>query len=115
MLIARQFVLVMASLGCTAALSAFAGSAVANWITVVDHPLVMIEGPAYETPEAPAPLEQRQLSQGESSVPDREPVVDLYGNEVTAAVAKYLLDSRGAVYEEHSPQTEVPRLASPKS
>jgi hypothetical protein len=41
--------------------------------------------------------------------------VDLYGNEVTDAVAKYLLDPRGALYEEHSPQTEVPRLAAPRS
>ena len=41
--------------------------------------------------------------------------VDLYGNEVTNAVAKYKADGAGALYELHSPQTEVPRLASPKS
>jgi hypothetical protein len=44
-----------------------------------------------------------------------DPVVDVYGNEVTEAVATYKLDSSGAIYEEHSPQTEVPRLGSPKT
>jgi hypothetical protein len=41
--------------------------------------------------------------------------VDLHGNEVSDAVAKYELDSAGSLYELHSPQTEVPRLKSPKS
>jgi hypothetical protein len=41
--------------------------------------------------------------------------VDLFGNEVTDAVAKYKLDSAGSLYELHSPQTELPRLGSPKS
>ena len=39
---------------------------------------------------------------------------DLYGNEVTDAVAKYRLDDAGDLYEVHSPQTELPRLGSPK-
>ena len=42
-------------------------------------------------------------------------IVDLYGNEVTDAVAKYTLDPAGSLYELHSPQTELPRLGSPKS
>jgi hypothetical protein len=41
--------------------------------------------------------------------------VDLYGNEVTDAVAKYKLDAAGTLYELHSPQTEVPHLGSPKT
>ena len=41
--------------------------------------------------------------------------VDLYGNEVNAAVATYRLDRTGALYELHSPQTEVPQLPPPKS
>jgi hypothetical protein len=41
--------------------------------------------------------------------------VDLLGNEVTDAVAKYKFDSTGSLYETHSPQTELPRLGSPKS
>jgi hypothetical protein len=41
--------------------------------------------------------------------------VDLYGNEVTSAVAQYKLDSGGSLYETHSPRTELPRLGPPKS
>jgi hypothetical protein len=46
---------------------------------------------------------------------DFDEPVDLYGNEVTAAVAQYKLDGRGALYELHSPETELPQLAPPKS
>jgi hypothetical protein len=46
---------------------------------------------------------------------DDDAEIDAYGNEVTEAVATYKLDSSGAIYEEHSPQTEVPRLGSPKT
>ena len=45
----------------------------------------------------------------------KKDAVDLYGNEVTAAVEKYQFDATGSLYETHSPQTELPRLASPKS
>ena len=41
--------------------------------------------------------------------------VDLYGNEVSDAIATYSLDPAGSLYELHSPQTELPRLAEPKS
>jgi hypothetical protein len=41
--------------------------------------------------------------------------LDLYGNEITDAVAEYKLDATGSLYELHSPQTELPHLASPKS
>ena len=40
---------------------------------------------------------------------------DLYGNEVTDAVATYTFDQAGSLYELHSPQTELPRLGIPKS
>ena len=40
---------------------------------------------------------------------------DLYGNEVIEAVARYELDDEGSLYEVHSPQTELPNLASPIS
>jgi hypothetical protein len=46
---------------------------------------------------------------------DDDATVDLYGNEVTSAVAQYKLDSSGSLYETHSPQTEFPRLGPPKS
>lgn len=38
---------------------------------------------------------------------------DRYGNEITDAIATYKRDRTGSVYEEHSPQTEVPQLAPP--
>jgi hypothetical protein len=44
-----------------------------------------------------------------------DPDVDAYGNEVNSAVAEYSLDDAGELYELHSPQTELPRLGSPKS
>jgi hypothetical protein len=46
---------------------------------------------------------------------DADGVVDLYGNEVIDAIATYSLDPAGSLYELHSPQTELPRLGSPKS
>jgi hypothetical protein len=99
-------------LGCTAVFCTLAGSAFANWITVIDQRPGAIELPAAGTIDPTAPVEQH-LSSREETVP--EPAMDLYGNEVTDAVAKYWLDSRGALYEEHSPQTEVPRLRAPES
>jgi hypothetical protein len=112
--IPRQF-LVMIALCCTAAFCALVGSAFVNWITVADHRPVAIAVPARATLDAPAPVEQPPRLLEEAGVAGRESSMDLYGNEVTEAVAKYLLDSTGAVYEEHSPQTEVPRLAAPTS
>ncbi len=55
---------------------------------------------------------------GAGSVPHREeapPRLDRYGNDVSNAVATYTYDRAGVVYEEHSPQTEVPRLKPPIS
>lgn len=40
---------------------------------------------------------------------------DVNGNEISPAVATYKLDATGLLYEEHSPETEVPRLAEPTS
>jgi hypothetical protein len=45
---------------------------------------------------------------------ERQPRRDLYGNEVNDAVATYKVNQRGALYEEHSPRTELPRLSSPR-
>ena len=46
---------------------------------------------------------------------DDDESTDLYGNDVTPAVATYSLDATGSVYELHSPHTEIPHLGSPKS
>jgi hypothetical protein len=40
---------------------------------------------------------------------------DLYGNEVSDAVARFKLDDGGSLYEVHSPQTELPNLKAPVS
>ena len=114
MRIAQQFVVLLA-LGCAAAICMLAGSAFASWITVVDHHPVAIEMPARETLDAPAPVEQRPRLQEDTSALGSEPAVDLYGNEVTDAVAKYTLDPTGAHDEERAPPAGVPRLAAPKS
>jgi hypothetical protein len=54
-------------------------------------------------------------TEAQPNLHDERGLVDLYGNDVTAAVATYTLDADGSLYELHSPQTELPRLASPKS
>ena len=46
---------------------------------------------------------------------DEEGSRDLHGNPVSSAVATYKFDATGSLYETHSPQTELPRLAPPKS
>jgi hypothetical protein len=51
---------------------------------------------------------------------DRDPesgegFTDLYGNEISDAIATYTFDQSGSLYELHSPQTELPRLGIPKS
>ena len=56
----------------------------------------------------------------DETLTDREPesgegFTDLYGNEVSDAIATYTFDQSGSLYELHSPQTELPRLGIPKS
>jgi hypothetical protein len=46
---------------------------------------------------------------------DDDKAVDVYGNEVSSAVAEYSLDAGGSSYELHSPQTDIPHLGSPES
>ena len=54
----------------------------------------------------------RDVAEGETN---EDESTDVYGNRVTAAVATYQLDATGTLYELHSPQTQLPRLGSPKS
>jgi hypothetical protein len=63
----------------------------------------------YSTPFSSIPP---LLDEGEL-IPPGEPV-DRYGNEVRKAVASYKVDLAGEWYEEHSPDTEVPKLRPPK-
>ena len=77
--------------------------------TVSDSPLP--QPPVVRTStvaDAPRPEKQQPHD-------DSEGLVDLYGNEVIDAIATYTLDPAGSLYELHSPQTELPRLGSPKS
>jgi len=46
---------------------------------------------------------------------DADGDLDLIGNAVDPAVAEYSFDALGSQYEVHSPQTELPRLGSPKT
>lgn len=47
--------------------------------------------------------------------PMAPPRTDLRGNDVSDAVATYKLDALGSLYEEHSPNTEIPKLGEPRS
>jgi hypothetical protein len=53
-------------------------------------------------------------SDNEAALSSRELPVDLYGNEVRPAVESYREDFLGEWYEEHSPDTEVPKLPPPQ-
>ena len=61
------------------------------------------------------PLPYAQPDGPNASATDEESTTDLYGNDVTAAVARYKLDATGSLYEAHSPQTQLAKLGSPKS
>jgi hypothetical protein len=67
-------------------------------------------------PEPASAMDFLAVPRGEvASDPNEEHAKDVYGNEVTAAVATYEIDATGSLYELHSPQTQLPRLGSPKS
>ena len=78
------------------------------------------------TPSQPAPSARPHRIAAPNDLDAREPApdldrqdsdgtVDLYGNEVSDAVAKYRIDTTGSLYELHSPRTELPKLRSPKT
>jgi len=68
----------------------------------------------------PVPLSREPIARSDDAPPDDisedvDALIDLYGNDVSSAVATYSFDALGSLYEEHSPQTELPRLGSPKT
>jgi len=71
--------------------------------------------PAATRPEPRRGASMPRHSTAQQDVPLDEGVVDLYGNEVSDAVARYGVDPEGSRYELHSPHTELPRLGSPQS
>lgn len=91
--------------------------AVANWVSP-DEPSPPLLGtqlrPAFVPPAAsrvpPSTASDRDTAV-DADAPRR---LDVYGNEIARPVAKYRVDDRGTLYEVHSPQTEVPRLAPPR-
>jgi len=99
---------VLVGLGLVVALSFLAGHA------------VFIPGTVTASLSQPDAAAIRTSADNVRSVPDTrkdvaQSVVDLYGNEVSDAIATYSLDQAGSLYELHSPQTELPRLGAPKS
>ena len=99
---------VLAGLGLVVALPFLAGRALFIPATVTAT-LSQPGAPAIQTSADSVPrqsIDSHDSAQG---------IVDLYGNEVSDAIATYSLDRTGALYELHSPQTELPRLGNPKS
>ncbi len=70
--------------------------------------------PVYPRPAERAPVPAAEIT-GAALFEERQGPVDLYGNEVTDAIATYGTDSGGAIYEEHAPDVELPKLGVPKS
>ena len=68
-------------------------------------------------PGAQSEAAQREMSSSPLQFDEPAPVQrrDVYGNDITDAVATYKRDASGGVYEEHSPHTEVPQLKPPTS
>ena len=66
------------------------------------------------TPPVPTSTERPRPVEHEAITDEDETFTDLYGNDVASAIAKYNLDADGSLYEAHSPQTQLPRLGSPK-
>jgi len=73
--------------------------------------LVYIDRPSTPLPEGylaePPPLTLRPAEQ----VPEQ---IDLRGNEIVRPVERYGIDQSGALYELHSPETELPQLPPPE-
>jgi hypothetical protein len=63
----------------------------------------------------PAPAPGSGSVEADLEAAEVDGIIDLYGNEVSPAVATYSFDALGSLYEVHSPQTELPRLGSPKT
>jgi hypothetical protein len=68
--------------------------------------------PLSASPVPPTRVNNYPLSVAEDT---DDAAVDLLGNPVNDAVAKYKFDAAGSLYELHSPQTELPRLKPPRS
>jgi hypothetical protein len=81
--------------------------------------LVAVAAPAFAAGSflTPRPVIPSRSIQPATATWDQldDKAVDVYGNEVSSAVAEYSLDADGGSYELHSPQTDLPHLGSPES
>jgi len=74
--------------------------------------LVYTTRPSAATPEDDYLVESEGLAlRPAEQVPQQ---IDLRGNEIRRPVARYGIDHRGALYELHSPETELPQLLPPQ-
>ncbi len=85
----------------------------AHAVHITRPPLLPIAVDGGGMPEPPAA--DRVVPYASPRRADSDERLDLYGNGVSTAVATYTYDRAGILYEEHSPQTEVPRLKPPVS
>ena len=71
--------------------------------------------PAYDSSQAPVgePAPRAAFDLFSALEPAPESHLDVYGNEIEDAITDYRVDTQGAIYENHSPDTEVPRLGPP--
>ena len=67
------------------------------------------------TPRHPVVSPQNRAGVTAMQADEADVMIDLYGNDLSHAVATYSIDALGSPYEVHSPQTELPRLGSPKT
>ena len=107
---AAQWILLTTMTGA-AALTAVAGSSVSpRFFAPSSNPPVVAHAAAH--------ADMARQSSTIEVPPDRDGTddsdTDLYGNDVTDAVATYQLDAAGSLYETHSPRTELPRLKPPR-
>ena len=81
-------------------------------VTLSHHTLPATPRPAaLQETVAPHDVAGEFVTQGD----EPDVIIDLYGNDLSHAVATYSIDALGSPYEVHSPQTELPRLGSPKT
>ena len=82
--------------------------------------LLVVAAPAFAagsflTPPVISSLSPAPIACSPDDSNDAEPAVDVYGNDVSSAVAEYASDCADGSYEVHSPQTQLSHLSSPKS
>ena len=102
----------LSRLGFLVALPLFAaGALLTPGLVTATHPVAS----ATEDLESATAISPFSIPNGTPESQTEDEPTDVYGNRVTAAVATYQLDAAGSLYEMHSPQTQLPRLGSPKS